>query len=96
MRLAGAEIHQVGALRAQFGGLGGHSHGCGNLNPANAVGKDLGRSGNCHSTSIFTDLAQFHPKRIEKSSTRRSRVNPHPLNLALKLSAALAKSREGG
>ncbi len=41
--LAGAEIHQVGALGAQLGGLGGHGHGCGNFNPANAVGKDFGR-----------------------------------------------------
>ena len=44
MRLAGAEIHQVDALGAQFGGLGGDSHGCGNLDAADAVGKDLCRS----------------------------------------------------
>jgi hypothetical protein len=43
MRLAGPEIHQVCALGAQFGRLGSYSHGCGNFNPANSVGKDLGR-----------------------------------------------------
>ena len=41
VRLAGPKIHQVGALRAQFCGLRGHSHGCGNLDPANSVGKDF-------------------------------------------------------
>ena len=41
VRLAGAEIHQVGALGAQFGGLGGHGHGCGDFNAADAIGKDL-------------------------------------------------------
>ena len=46
--LAGAEIHQVGALGAQFGGLGGHGHGCGNFDPANAIGKDFCGSGNGH------------------------------------------------
>ena len=49
VRLAGAEIHQVGALGAQLGGLRGHGHGCGDLDPADAAGKDLGRSGDCHS-----------------------------------------------
>jgi hypothetical protein len=44
MGLAGAEIHQVGALSAQFGRLGGHSHGRGNFDPANAIGKDFCRS----------------------------------------------------
>ena len=39
--LAGAEIHQVGALGAQFGGLGGYGHGCGNFDAADAVGKDF-------------------------------------------------------
>ena len=44
MRLAGPKIHQVGALCAQFGSLGGHSHGCGNLDPTNSVGKYFSRS----------------------------------------------------
>ncbi len=43
VRLAGAEIDQVGALGAQFGGLSGHGHGCGNLNAADAVGKNLAK-----------------------------------------------------
>jgi hypothetical protein len=56
MGLSGAEIHQIDALRAQLGGLRGHSHGCGDLDPANAAGKDLGRRRDCHSTTIFTDF----------------------------------------
>ncbi len=58
VRLAGAEIHQVGALRAQLGGLGGHGHGCGDFNAADAIGKDFCGSGDCHDTSIFTDFGQ--------------------------------------
>jgi hypothetical protein len=41
MGLAGAEVDQVGALGAQLGGLGGHGHGCGDFNAADAVGEDL-------------------------------------------------------
>jgi hypothetical protein len=37
----GTEIDKVGALCAQFGGLGSHGHGCGDLDPANAVGIDF-------------------------------------------------------
>ncbi len=44
MRFPGAEIHQVGALCAQFGGFRGYSHGRGNLDPAYTVGKDFCRS----------------------------------------------------
>ena len=54
--LAGAEIDQVGALGAQFGGLGGNGHGGGDFNAANAVGKDFGGSGDGHDVSIFTDF----------------------------------------
>ena len=57
MRLAGAKIHQVRTLCAQFRSLGGHRHGCRNLNPANTVSKNFRRSSNSHSTSIFTDFA---------------------------------------
>jgi hypothetical protein len=53
MRLAGAEIHQVGALRTQFGGLGSYGQRGGNLDPADAVGKDLRRSGDCHGSSYL-------------------------------------------
>ena len=56
MRLAGTKIHQVRALRTQLGSLGGHSHGCRNLNTANPVGKYFRRSSNCHDASIFTDF----------------------------------------
>ena len=41
VRLAGPEIHQVGALSAQFRRLGGHGHGRGYFNAANAIGKDF-------------------------------------------------------
>jgi hypothetical protein len=70
MRLACAEIHHVGALGAQLGGLGGHSHGCGNLNPANAVCENLGRSGVCHDSSILTDL-RAEENRLRKNSEFR-------------------------
>jgi hypothetical protein len=45
-------------MRAQLGGLCGHGHGGGDLDPANAVGKYLGRR-TCgrHHTSIFTDFS---------------------------------------
>ncbi len=56
VRLAGPEIHQVGALSAQFGRLGGHSHGRGYFDPANAIGKDFCWSCNGHNTSIFADF----------------------------------------
>ena len=46
--LAGSKIHQVGALGAQFGSLGGHSHGRRDLDPANTVGKYFCRSCRCH------------------------------------------------
>jgi len=46
MGLACAEIHQVQTLRAQLGGLSGHSHGCGNFNAADPVGEDFCGSGN--------------------------------------------------
>ena len=61
--LAGAKIHQVCALGAEFCGLGGHGHGCGNFNAADAVGKDLGGTGNCHSSSIFTDFRGWRKPR---------------------------------
>ena len=57
MRLAGPEIHQVGALSAQFGRFGGHGHGRGYFDPANAIGKDFLRSCNGHITSILPDFA---------------------------------------
>ena len=56
MRLAGTKIHQVRALCAQLGSLGGHRHGCRNLNTANTVSKNFCRSGNGHDASIFTDF----------------------------------------
>jgi hypothetical protein len=56
VRLAGPEIHQVGALSAQFSRLGGHSHGRGYFDPANAIGKDFCWSCNCHNSSIFADF----------------------------------------
>jgi hypothetical protein len=56
MRFPCPEIHQVNALSAQFRSFRSHCHGCGNLNPANPVGKYLGRCSHCHSASIFTDL----------------------------------------
>ena len=56
MRLSGAKIHKVRALCAQLGSLGGHRHGCGNLNTAYTVSKNFRRSGNCHDASIFTDF----------------------------------------
>jgi len=53
MGLAGAKIHQVSSLGAQLGGLSSHSHGCGNLNAANSIGKDLRRGRNCHDASYL-------------------------------------------
>ena len=53
VRLAGAEIHQVGALGAQFGGLSGYGHGCGNLDPADPVGKNFGGSGNARRHTVY-------------------------------------------
>jgi hypothetical protein len=56
MGLTGTKVDEVDALGAQFGGLGGYGHGRGDLDPANAVGKDFCRSRDCHSSSIFTDF----------------------------------------
>jgi hypothetical protein len=59
MRLAGSEIHQVDALGAQFGSLGGDGHGCGNFDAGDAIGKNLRSSSDCHDASIFTDFEQL-------------------------------------
>src|SRR5277367_543361 len=56
MRLSGAEIHQLGALRAQLRGLGGHRHRRGNLNAADTVGQYLLSSRCSHRISIFSDF----------------------------------------
>ncbi len=56
MRLPGAKIHQLRALRAQLGSLGSHRHRCGNLNPANTVGQYLLSSRGSHCLSIFSDF----------------------------------------
>jgi hypothetical protein len=56
MGLSRAKIHQIGTLSAQLGGFGGHGHGCGDFNTADAVGKDFRGGRDCHNSSIFTDL----------------------------------------
>jgi hypothetical protein len=43
MRFPCAKVDQVCALRAEFGGLGGYGHGCGDFNAADAIGEDFCR-----------------------------------------------------
>jgi len=76
VRLAGPEIHQVGALGAQFGRLGGHSHGRGYFDPANAIGKNFCGSCNGHDTSILTDfglVANARLMNLRRSPAARAR-----------------------
>ena len=47
---------RLSALRAQFSRFGGHGHGRGYFNPANAIGKDFFGSRNCRHTSILSDF----------------------------------------
>ena len=54
----GAQIQLSGKDSRVAGSMSGppaHRHGCGNFNAADAVGKDLRRSGDCHSSSTSTD-----------------------------------------
>ncbi len=73
VRLAGAKIHQIRALSAQFGRLGGHGHGRGYFDPANAIGKDLCGSRNSHNTSILPDFERG----AKFQSWERARLNCH-------------------
>ncbi len=56
MRFPGAEVDQVGSLGAEFGGLGGNSHGGRDFNAADAVGEGLGGSSYSHDPSILADF----------------------------------------
>ena len=65
VRLAGPEIHQVGALSAQFSRLGGHGHGRGYFDPANAIGKYFCWSCHSHNTSILADFRAGAKRAVE-------------------------------
>jgi hypothetical protein len=63
--LARAEIDEVGALGAQLGGLGGHGHGRGDFDAADALGKDFLRSYNGHVSSSLPDFPAHAKFEIE-------------------------------
>jgi hypothetical protein len=69
VRFSRAEIDQIGALSAQFGSLGGDGHGCRDFNAANAIGKDLRRSGDSHDASIFTDFTADAKQDVGKTDS---------------------------
>ncbi len=79
MRLARAEIDQVGALGAEFGGLGGYGHGGRNFNAADTVGEGLDGGNDGHNASIFTDFerrANLLCRKRRSSQANSSRPKP--------------------
>jgi hypothetical protein len=76
MRFSGAKVHQVYSLGPQFGGLGGHSHGLGDFDPANPVGKDFCRSQDGHNASY---LDRFWAQRKTQDAIGQPIQRPDPI-----------------